>query len=152
MKKRAFILDDQRLMSELLKQILEDRGYEVLSFSDPRDCPLFNKGICHCTDGQICGDIIISDINMPNNHGLDLIERQKKSGCKIKNIALMSGFWTGSDLRKAEKLGCKVFHKPFTIDEIEEWLDDCAKRIDPNRDLTDWFSEMGDQAQAKAAN
>lgn len=152
MDKRAFVLEDQKLMRELIRQILEDRGYEVLSFSNPGSCPLYNEGVCRCSEKEACGDVIISDVNMPYIKGLDFVERQKKIGCKIRNVALMSGLWTGSDLERAEKLGCKVFHKPFSISEMEEWLDDCEKKIDPNRILTDCLNEMDDQTQAKAAN
>lgn len=145
-------MDDDGILRGLLRQILEGRGYEVLTFSNPGLCPLYNEGSCRCTDGEACGDIIISDVSMPNVSGLDFVERQKKMGCKVKNVALMSGAWSGSDVEKAKSLGCKVFQKPFPLAEIEEWLDECEKEIDPGRILTDWFREKLVEKQKAVAN
>jgi CheY-like chemotaxis protein len=152
MNKRAFVLDDDEILRELLRQVLEGRGYEVLGFSNPGLCPLYNEGSCRCTDGEACGDIIISDINMPRVSGLDFIERQKKMGCKVKNVALMSGAWSGTDVEKAKSLGCKVFQKPFSLAEIEKWLDECENEIDPERILTDWFKENLVREQEAVSN
>ena len=113
MNKRAFVLDDDQILRELLRQVLEDRGYEVLTYSNPGLCPLYNEGSCHCTDGEACGDIIISDVNMPNVSGLGFVERQKKMECKIKNVALMSGFWSGTDVEKQRDLVARYSKSRF---------------------------------------
>jgi hypothetical protein len=76
---------------------------------------------------------------MPNITGLEFVENQIKKGCKVKNVALISGAWSESDLEYTQRLGCQPFHKPFTIDEINEWLDECENKINPNRLLSDWF-------------
>ena len=57
----------------------------------------------------------------------------------IKMMALMSGRWTDSSRRFAEELECKVFSKPFDINELQEWLDECKEEIDKDRILSDWF-------------
>jgi YesN/AraC family two-component response regulator len=89
-----------------------------------------------------CVDIIITDVNMPNVSGLEFIKNQLKKGCKVKNIALMSGTWTDYESEYALRLGCQVFHKPFSLDELNKWLDDCEKKIDTNRDLSNWFLDQ----------
>ena len=70
--------------------------------------------------------------------GLEFIKNRLKLGCKIKFRALMSADWTESDLRYAQKIGCKVLHKPFDLEELLEWLENCQKQIDQNRVLSDW--------------
>lgn len=138
---RAFIFEDDDPLRDSLTNLLRDRGYEVLDFSDPGLCPLYNVTRCRCSDKETCGDVAISDMNMPTISGLEFIERQRKLGCKLGNIALMSGAWRDSDLTYAEQLGCKTFHKPFTFDQINEWLDECETRIKSDRVLADWFKE-----------
>jgi len=152
MDKRAFVLDDEKIIRELLTQVLEDRGYEVLSFPNPGLCPLYNEGSCRCTEREACGDIIISDVSMPHVNGLEFVERQKKMGCKVKNVALMSGAWSATDLGKAKSFGCKVFQKPFSLAEIEKWLDECERKIDPERVLADRFKENLVRQQEAVAN
>lgn len=147
MRKRAFVFDDDEVIRKIIESILDDRGYEVLAFSDPGLCPLYRTTTCQCTSEQTCGDIIISDVNMPNVNGLRFVEKQKEMGCKVKHVALMSGGWSDSDLQRAQELGCQVFHKPFTVDEIYRWLDDCEKRIDASRMLANWFREKGGESK-----
>ena len=36
----------------------------------------------------------------------------------------MSDFMTDQDKLRAKELGCKVFIKPFRLDEIYRWLDE----------------------------
>jgi hypothetical protein len=73
-------------------------------------------------------------------------------GCKVKNVALMSGAWSEPDVEKAKSLGCTVFQKPFSLDEIGKWLDECENKIAPERILTDWFKEKLDQEQEEVSN
>jgi CheY-like chemotaxis protein len=139
MKVRAFILDDNESVRSLISSILEERGYEVLSSSEPLFCPIYLDRECPCPVKYMCGDIFITDINMPNVTGLEFIENQIHNDCKaiVQNKAVMSGAWTDAELEYAKRLGCQIFHKPLRIDEITRWLDECEKRIDPNRKLAD---------------
>jgi CheY-like chemotaxis protein len=138
MKIRALIFDDDALILALLKEVLERRGYEVFTFSEPGVCPLYKNAEGICTGDHQCADIILSDIRMPNVSGIDLIEKLDKSGCKVKHRALISGSWTPSELAQAKELNCKMFDKPFKIEQLENWLDECEKSIDPNRILSNW--------------
>ena len=88
-----------------------------------------------------CADIIISDVDMPTQTGLELIKDRKQKGCKINHRALMSGGWTDSNLKDAQELDCRLFHKPFNFEEILQWLDDCRKQIAPNRKLSNLLSK-----------
>lgn len=137
MKIRALVFDDDEMMLNLLKEILEARNYEVYTFREPEVCPLYKNAECLCKDGTLCTDIILSDIRMPKISGIDLIEKLDNLGCKVKNRALISGSWTESGLKKAKEMKCKIFNKPFKIEELEAWLYECEKSIDPYRILSD---------------
>ncbi|MGR3301974.1 MAG: response regulator [Candidatus Scalindua sp.] len=136
-KIRAIVLDDDHVMRNLICGILKNRGYEAHASSDPLSCPVYLDSECPCPVEHICTSIIITDINMPNMTGFEFIEHQKSMGCKVQNIAVMSGRWTNEDLEHAKRLGCHMFKKPFKIDEIEKWLDECEKKLDHNGKLSD---------------
>jgi len=140
MSLRAFVFDDDEKIRSLLSIILESRGYKVLSFPDPTYYFLYSDTECSCPPGYVCGDILITDNNMPNMKGLDFIQDRIQNGCRgiVQNKAVMSGTWTAAERAYAETLGCKIFEKPFMIVEIHKWLDECEKRMDPARKLTDW--------------
>ena len=137
MKIKAIVLEDNDSLRTLMGGVLKDRGYEVYASSEPFLSPVYRDSERPCPEEPICPNIIITDIDMPNMTGFEFIEHQKSKGCKIKNIAIMSGRWTNEDIKHAKRLGCHMFEKPFKIDEVEKWLDECEKELDPNSKLTD---------------
>ncbi len=140
-KLRIILLDDNDAVRTMLSEILADRGYEVFSFSNPAICPLQMMPECRCDPNQTCTDIIVSDLDMPNMTGLGFIENQKKKNCKCQHVVLMSGSWTDQDLLRAHELGCKTLTKPFTFQELYEWLDEVERSIEPTRELFNWFQD-----------
>ncbi len=137
MKLRAIVLDDDDAINALVSNILRKRGYEVYASSEPFLSQVYMGSGCSCSVGHTCTDIIITDNNMPNMSGLEFLERQKRMGCKVQNTAVMSGSWTKEEIEHAKKLGCHVFNKPFKIDEIKKWLNECEKELDHKNKLSD---------------
>ena len=135
MKLRACVFEDDSLIRSLLWTILDNRGYEVFAFPDPAQCPLHLLTECQCPLEDSCTDIIISDLNMLRVRGMDFVEAQLEKGCKCRNVALISGAWSSSDLARAESSGCKVFTKPLELDQIDQWLDEIEKKTDSRRTL-----------------
>lgn len=136
MKLRAIVLDDDDAVKTLISDILKIRGYEVYTSSEPFSSPIYLDSECYCPVGYTCTTIIITDNNMPNMTGLDFIEHQKRMGCKVQNTAVMSGRWTNKEIERARRLGCHMFNKPFKIDEIIRWLNECEKVLDKNSKLS----------------
>jgi two-component system response regulator AtoC len=139
---RVLVFEDNELIRSVLWRILEKRGYEVFTFPDPDSCPLYLAPTCPCPGDEACADIIITDIRMPKTSGLEFIENQLKKGCKVKNIGLMSSTWVDYEVECAQRLGCLAFPKPFNLNELNEWFDDCEKNVDTNRVLSDWFIDQ----------
>jgi DNA-binding NtrC family response regulator len=138
---RALIFEDNDILRSTLKCILEEFRYEVFTFSDSGLCPVYDAVNHKCPLDRACADIIISDVDMPTKTGLELIKDRKQKGCKINHRALMSGGWTDSNLKYAQKLDCRLLHKPFNFEEILQWLDDCRKQIAPNRKLSNLLTK-----------
>ena len=130
-KIRAMVFDDDAQIRSVLVKIMEERGCEVLAFARASVCQM-----CRCSEGHMCADLTICDVSMPGLTGVEFLEHQSRRGCRNKNVALMSGYWSASDRRRTTGLGCQVFQKPFSISELTSWLDDSEKTIDPNRVLT----------------
>ena len=129
MKVGAIVLEDDDSLRTLISYILKDRGYEVYAYSEPFLSPVCRDSERPCSEGYICATIIITDIDMPNMTGFEFIEYQKSKGCKVQNIAIISGRWTNENIKHAKRLGCQIFEKPFEIDEVKKWLDECEKEL-----------------------
>jgi len=135
MKYRTILCEDNKYVREIFNFVLEERGHEVYWFEDAGDCPLSSLTECECNHINLCTDIIISDVSMPLVNGLEFVENLRGKGCKVKNIALVSGYWTKKDISRAKELGCTVFYKPLGPEALSEWLYNCEKNIDPQRVL-----------------
>ncbi len=135
MKTRVLIFDGNQTLGITLNKILDGRGFDVFTFSESAVCPLFHTDDHIRNSDSVCSDIIISDLYLPSIDGLKLIKDQIDKGCKVKGRALMSTTWSEDEWQYAQKLGCKLFSKPFDLNSMLEWMDDCAKGIDADRKL-----------------
>jgi CheY-like chemotaxis protein len=138
---RVLVIEDNSEIRSTLRQVLSNLGYEVLTFPEPGFCPLHVAGKCPCPPQHTCADVIISDIDMPHISGFEFVAGQIRKGCKVKNIALMSGGWSMDELKQAAELDCKAFFKPFDSEELNKWLVECKKMVDPDRKLYNWMRE-----------
>ena len=129
--KRAFVLDDDSGVRDLVEEVLSRCGYTVLPyaspaevalFSHPENCPLATGHPELFDESPICADLIITDINMPDINGFEFIRKIREVGCKVRYIAVLSGNWTAEQEVEAEALGCKIFHKPFSVFEMKSWV------------------------------
>ena len=137
MKPRVVVIDDDKQSRKLLSLILQEKGYEVISFESPLVCPLYPDLEVECSHEQGCGDFLLTDNRMPVMTGLEFVKTQLNRGCKgaVKNRAVISGSWTEQEKRQAEELGCKVFCKPYNVDAVLEWMEGRIKQIPAERRL-----------------
>lgn len=136
-KPRAVIYDDEVTILDLLSTFLSKRNYEVLSFSEPVVCPVYEKVADDCTELLPCADIIITDFRMPKMNGLELLRHQSKRGCKVdtRNKAVISGVMDDEIGKQAGGLGCAFFDKPLVLSRLSEWLISCEQRFDLSKPL-----------------
>jgi len=125
---KAIILDDDPIILTLLENVLKKRRYEVLRYTCPPHCPVYQYEKCDCfLEKNLCADVIITDLDMPFVKGTEFIERLRAIGCKCNNIAMMSGSWTPKNLKHATSLAIKILQKPFEIKSLVKWLEDVEK-------------------------
>ena len=142
MKARVLILEDDKTIREGLTQLLAARGFEVGAFSHPYDCPLLKSHKCKCGRHQVCTHFIISDLNTLSATGVEFLAQQQQRGCKVRNVALMSGSETEYLRNCSRKLDCRIFQKPFNLDELFEWLNERGTNCECDRELSDWFLQQ----------
>ena len=138
MRRRAVIFDDNDLIRFTLWHLFDQRGYEVFTFPEPGLCPLHVVQECPCPGDTSCADLIISDVNMLGDNGIDFIEKLIGKGCKQRHFALISATFSAADLSRADSLGCKLFSKPLKVTEVVAWLEEVERTIAAERVLYDW--------------
>ncbi len=129
---RIIVLDDDIDLRNLLKTALADKGHDVHVFSDPTEVPFFHGKDCPCKPDDACTDVLIADIVMPQVEGVELIKQLKDGGCwplSIGNVAIMSGYLTLHYMNELHDLGVQYFRKPFKLDDLCSWIDQCEKKL-----------------------
>lgn len=111
--KRILVVDDEKPMRSILRQMLERAGYEVLDAPDGKSALCFFK--------EKPADLIITDLIMPGKEGLEMIMDLKKDFPKVKIIAMSGGGQQDpkDSLDMAIKLGADcTLCKPFDRDDL----------------------------------
>lgn len=110
---RVLIIDDDEQIRVLLEQMMHWAGFEVMVAE--------NGKVAMQLQRENPADLVITDLIMPEQEGLETISRLKKDYPGIKIIAISGGGRIGPEayLPAALQLGAdKVFSKPFDVQEI----------------------------------
>ncbi|MFZ2656655.1 MAG: hypothetical protein WAX69_17105 [Victivallales bacterium] len=119
--KRIAVIEKDDMLRIMLERLLGCLGYEAVGYDSPVSFPCTKD--C-CTLGRRCFDALI--INYRNNtdlDGVDFVIHQENKNCKISKMAVMSGSWDNEGLQKSRALKCKLLTKPFSIEELKDWLE-----------------------------
>lgn len=110
MKPRILVVDDEESIREFLEIMLKKEGYEVSIAEDGAKAKevLMKKSF----------DMVISDLQMPNVTGLELLKFVKDSFPDL-TFMMITAFGTTENAVEAMKLGAYDYiTKPFKIDEV----------------------------------
>jgi len=110
---RVLIIDDDEQIRVLLQQMMEWAGFDVSVAENGRIAMQIMQ--------QEPADLVITDLIMPEQEGLETISRLKKEYDGIKIIAISGGGRIGPEayLPAALELGADlVFSKPFDVQEV----------------------------------
>ena len=131
-KLKIVIFEDDSDFAEMLQTILVMSGHDVEAFPDPSLCPIYRDHEFCCPKDSPCADVLISDHRMPKITGLDFFKLQRERGCKAldQNKVVISGSVLDEEMRRdIEDLGCHFIRKPFKMNELLVWVDECVPRL-----------------------
>jgi CheY-like chemotaxis protein len=108
---RILVIDDDPDIRVLLEQILKAAGHEVILAADGRE------GVeQHSTSPA---DLVITDIYMPKQGGLETIREFRRHFPEVSIIAMSGKALAVTVLSIAQDFGAvAVLHKPFTAEEL----------------------------------
>ena len=119
---RILIIDDDQPILDLLRMILEQAGYAVVTASDATEGLAWHRAFP--------ADLIIADLILPGKEGLMLIADLVEESPEVKIIAISGGSnKVGSHdyLEAAKRFGaCSTLPKPFGVNDVlgvvQAWL------------------------------
>src|SRR5215510_12605005 len=109
---RILLIDDDALARDMLRQMLERAGYEVVDAASGRE------GLQHYQATVI--NLIITDILMPEQDGLETIQQLRRLAPEAKIIAISGGGQNRFDLLPvAAKLGAqRILRNPLRRQDL----------------------------------
>ncbi|MFW5811568.1 MAG: sigma-54-dependent transcriptional regulator [Alkalispirochaetaceae bacterium] len=108
--KRILVVDDEAGIREVLDEILEDEGYEVLLAADGLDVPAILE------EQRI--DLVLLDVWLPGKGGIELLKEISEGFPEIE-VVMISGHGTVDIAVKALKMGAYDFiEKPLSLDRV----------------------------------
>jgi DNA-binding NtrC family response regulator len=111
--KKVLVVDDNRLLASLIQEVLEDDGFEVRSAND---------GIAgYSAYLQFKPDIVITDIQMPRENGLEMMGHIRAHDPMIRTIYMSGDIDPYRPYLKEEKkkYQASFFEKPFSIESLK---------------------------------
>jgi CheY-like chemotaxis protein len=117
---KILVIDDDAIVRETIAQVLEARGHRVLSAEDGR------RGVAAFRAQQ--PDLVITDIIMPEQEGIETITEIRGLAPTVKIIAISGGGRIGNAdfLKIARHIGAAdVIAKPFDPDDLVRRVDRC---------------------------
>jgi CheY-like chemotaxis protein len=113
MAKRILLIDDEEMIREVVKEMLEVEGYVVTTAANGKEgLQIYQRE---------SPDLIITDIFMPEMEGLETIRTLQQDSSRVRIIAISGGGERGmiSFLSYAKRFGAlRTLQKPFSREDL----------------------------------
>lgn len=117
---RILVIDDEATVRALLDKLLKSAGFDVLLAADGLEGMKLHRAAP--------ADLIITDLFMPNQDGLETIIQVRKLFPKIPIIAMSGNNMGPTMLSIAHTIGAvSVFSKPFVAEELLSGVKEALK-------------------------
>jgi len=117
---KILVIDDERLIVELMEDILKKEGYIVKGFTDGEDalkCVLEEKF-----------DLVLVDLKMPKIDGIEVLKKIKEVSPQTE-VIIVTAYATIDTAVESIKLGAYDYiTKPFDIDNLLQKLKRCLEK------------------------
>ncbi len=118
--KYILIVDDEPDIRQLVSEILEDEGYEVVTAENAEEAKELRR--------KRRPDLILLDIWMPGQDGISLLKDWQESGSLSCPVVMMSGHGTIETAVEATRLGAHDFiEKPLSMAKMLLCIDNAMK-------------------------
>jgi len=120
MKKHIVVAEDEDISRKAIGRVLTKAGYDV---SVAEDGAVAYSMIKELTNEGVFIDLLLTDIQMPNVTGMQLLDKLREDNITL-SVAGISSFGDKDTLLEMMRRGCSEFiDKPFTPDELIEGVE-----------------------------
>jgi DNA-binding NtrC family response regulator len=112
MPKKILVIDDEKIVCDMAKKILEHEGYDVETFTDSQAAleRIRKAGF----------DLVITDLKMENVSGMDILKEVNRLYPQTKVIMLTAYATLDATIEAIRERIYDFFPKPVKIDELKK--------------------------------
>lgn len=111
MAQRIAVVDDEDSIRDVLRQLFQARGWDVLDFGS---C---GEALAGLTARPV--DLLVVDVNLPDGTGLELVDQLRDGAGRRVPAIVLSGLTSESDIARGFAAGAVDFvGKPFRMQEL----------------------------------
>lgn len=130
------VVDDEAGIRELLREILQDEGYQVSLAENASTARLMRQ--------QLRPDLVLLDIWMPDSDGITLLKEWASSNLLTMPVVMMSGHGTIDTAVEATKIGAFDFlEKPITLQKLLKTVGRALKKSEQYSNTETNLSQLG---------
>lgn len=107
---KLLLVEDERMLAEILSDTLSDRGFEVQLAADGEEA------LARLYESPF--DVVVTDVMMPRMDGFTLVQRLRSEGYRMPVLFLTARSATEDVVSGFESGGNDFLRKPFAIDEL----------------------------------
>jgi two-component system, cell cycle sensor histidine kinase and response regulator CckA len=118
----VLVVEDERLMLQLLQRILSNSGYQVLTAADGEEA----INVYRHHKREI--DMVLLDLGLPKISGVEVFAMMKEANPAVR-VVVASGYLERETKNKMHEAGITKFvDKPYMIDKVLETLNVYSKQ------------------------
>jgi DNA-binding NtrC family response regulator len=117
----VLVLDDETIVGERLKPVLEKNGFQVETFTESQ------KALARLEEKRF--HVLITDLKMSGPSGLDVLRYLKDHHLDTQAIVI-TGYATIERAREVEYLNAEFVTKPFKLDQMVKLVTRAAKKLE----------------------
>jgi len=119
--KDVLILDDEPIVGERLRPVLEKAGFNVETYTDSQ------KALDRLEEKRF--QVLVTDVKMSGPDGIDVLSFVKKRGLDTQ-VIVITGYGSIETVLDSKYLGAfKFIRKPFKMDELCKVVIKAAKKV-----------------------
>ena len=110
--KTILLVDDEKDMDWVMRQILTDAGYHVVTAKTGAE------GLAKFRQAAPLIRLVLLDLRLPDMSGIELLKRIKSISSRTK-VLMITAFGTAESRKEAKSAGAmEVLDKPFRVEKV----------------------------------
>ena len=120
-RKDVLILDDEPIVGERLRPVLEKAGFNVETYTESQ------KALKRLEEKRF--QVVVTDVKMSGPDGIDVLSFVKKRGLDTQ-VIVITGYGSIETVLDSKYLGAfKFIRKPFKMDDLCKVVIKAAKKV-----------------------